>query len=620
NDIAKIEIISGPGSVTYGPGAITSVISITTKNGESSPGVKAGVQYISSYDSKLAYASYGVKKADFNAYVYGSYTATEGGTDGEMFTTNSTTGVAGYQPKDAAFTKIYGDNLDKPQLKGYVELNYKNNWSLRTRYTNSGTNSFVSNGTFIKDFKDGAHPARFTGQEGFLTDLQNNLKISDKLKLVSNLSYDVEHHYDYSFANANKDYNQDNYNGTTPVNGNIIYDFQEKEIAFNTVANYELEKFKIALGYSFSHDIVDQSPGVDTVYMQYNSTKMTNGTPFINEMYNGWSCNTHSVYGEIYVTLHPFANFLLSGRYDKNTFSEDMISPRIAYIAEINPKNTFKLIWQQSVRMPALEDLKKGDLNHQVGKAEVIKVYEAQYVTLPIDRLKGTLDFYYSDADLRGWGGEEVIYLGNLKHWGATIDLQYKDSKSIVGLSHAHTKQIDFKSFDNTKRQGISVSDYNVKGLQSVGNDLSNWCNDITKVYATVDVYKGLKAHADAQIFWKWQGMLNVIESYDNKFEADPTAKTTPTSATNPTSRYDTWKIEKATLEDENVGGTDVRLNLSLSYKLPIQKSVEFTVFGSNLLEAKRYVYNSGEEKVFPDRMNFYQEPRIFGVKVNIGL
>ena len=108
NDIERIDIISGPGSVTYGPGAICSVISITTKNANTSPGIKAGLQYANTFQSKLAYASYGLKKDKFSAYVYGSYTATSGGAEGDFFSTKAN-GVADYQVKDNTMAKIFGD-------------------------------------------------------------------------------------------------------------------------------------------------------------------------------------------------------------------------------------------------------------------------------------------------------------------------------------------------------------------------------------------------------------------------------------------------------------------------------------------------------------------------------
>ncbi|MCD4763264.1 MAG: TonB-dependent receptor plug domain-containing protein [Desulfobacterales bacterium] len=52
NDIERVEVVRGPGSVTYGPGAIAGVINIITKQAGSLDGFKAGVEYNEGYDSK----------------------------------------------------------------------------------------------------------------------------------------------------------------------------------------------------------------------------------------------------------------------------------------------------------------------------------------------------------------------------------------------------------------------------------------------------------------------------------------------------------------------------------------------------------------------------------------
>ena len=46
SDIERIEIIRGPGSVTYGPGAIGGVINIYTKTAREAPGLEAGRPFL----------------------------------------------------------------------------------------------------------------------------------------------------------------------------------------------------------------------------------------------------------------------------------------------------------------------------------------------------------------------------------------------------------------------------------------------------------------------------------------------------------------------------------------------------------------------------------------------
>ena len=73
-DIEKIEIIRGPGSVTYGPGAVAGIISITTKNADGNEGIRLVTTYNPTYQSKGASVSYGVKKDNFNFYLHQSVT------------------------------------------------------------------------------------------------------------------------------------------------------------------------------------------------------------------------------------------------------------------------------------------------------------------------------------------------------------------------------------------------------------------------------------------------------------------------------------------------------------------------------------------------------------------
>lgn len=61
SDIQKIEIIRGPGSATYGPGAIGGVINIITHIAESSPGLGMGGEVNENYRYQDIHASYGKK-------------------------------------------------------------------------------------------------------------------------------------------------------------------------------------------------------------------------------------------------------------------------------------------------------------------------------------------------------------------------------------------------------------------------------------------------------------------------------------------------------------------------------------------------------------------------------
>jgi outer membrane cobalamin receptor len=74
NDIEKIEIVRGPGSVTYGPGAIGGVINIYTKTAREAPGIAVGGFFWDKYDSIGNYISYGRHTDKLDLFTYFSTT------------------------------------------------------------------------------------------------------------------------------------------------------------------------------------------------------------------------------------------------------------------------------------------------------------------------------------------------------------------------------------------------------------------------------------------------------------------------------------------------------------------------------------------------------------------
>ncbi len=78
SDIESIDIVRGPGSVRYGPGAIAGVINITTRNGKSSEGLSVNTTYYPTYNSTGADFSYGRAGSSYDYFITGSITRTRG--------------------------------------------------------------------------------------------------------------------------------------------------------------------------------------------------------------------------------------------------------------------------------------------------------------------------------------------------------------------------------------------------------------------------------------------------------------------------------------------------------------------------------------------------------------
>ena len=85
SDIQKIEVISGPGSVTYGPGAIGGVISITTRNAETTDKLSVGIEHNLTYRYSFINTSFALKKKNFSLSMFGSIGTSDGIKDPEFY-------------------------------------------------------------------------------------------------------------------------------------------------------------------------------------------------------------------------------------------------------------------------------------------------------------------------------------------------------------------------------------------------------------------------------------------------------------------------------------------------------------------------------------------------------
>ncbi|MDD9939746.1 MAG: TonB-dependent receptor plug domain-containing protein, partial [Myxococcales bacterium] len=78
SDIRRIEVVRGPGSVTYGAGAMAGVISITTHDASSAPAARLGARVVSEYDSLGTSGSFGSRGEDVSWYAFFSVVRTRG--------------------------------------------------------------------------------------------------------------------------------------------------------------------------------------------------------------------------------------------------------------------------------------------------------------------------------------------------------------------------------------------------------------------------------------------------------------------------------------------------------------------------------------------------------------
>lgn len=617
NDIARIEIVRGPGSVTYGPGAIAGVINIYTKSAQQAPGVQVGGTFWDEYESYGGFVSYGQSSKDLDLYSYLSIVHTDG-TSPDLFGVDKTP-TSGYvgtpegpYSKYPPFTYL-ADFYNEPQIKAHVDVHLKNNWRLWTRYVTSSSALIQGNATKYKldsEYKD----FRQTRYRYFQSTLENLRPLNDVFELKSLFGFSsIDVHNVEKYSSKITDNDKDNLQ-------NIGWIWSENEYFTRFMFNYkpDNEKIKAALGLEFSYDTIGPAWGKDeddglrlakgimsgpssgaygTGKYQYDET---------SEEYfpvgEGWETYSHAFLGELNIKHDSKTTTLWSARLDKHRYTDYMFSPRFAWIHELDKDKYLKFIAQRSVRTNTQEELY---MNHVLGEEndpEELDTLELIYSGKLRERLSFQTSAFFNRNEVIAWdwGQRRSAPVGTLKTIGMEIETGYKKDSFDFGLNHSFVKQLDWNLDDDVSVSGISYSDYYRNAgdgviITSNGNDLNNWSNHVTKLFTNIGFFDGrLSLHADMKVLWRFEGRKDGLEALESAGGDAPSI---------------------ANIRHHDAYDAEVAANISLTYR--INKSSTLTAFVQNipvLGDNKRYSYSSGFKKTYPDKVSWIEEPTVFGI------
>jgi outer membrane receptor protein involved in Fe transport len=629
NDIDRIEIVRGPGSVTYGPGAISGVINIYTKKAKQALGVQFGGSYWGKYNSVGNWVSYGRVKDDFELYTYFSAVDTEGLRHPNYYTVDRAgsspkyryragyIGTGGpYSPRPP--TTYMGNYYEEPEIKAHLDIKFNDNWRFWGRYvTESSQYTLFNNTQWLIDNKyQDLTQQRY---RHFILALENQHTINKDWDLKSTFSLSSVDVRDIQKQNASITNN----NRENLQNYGRIYSDWKNYAQF--MLNYKPEdsKLKGALGFEVSYNLIRPGWGKDknnglrisdgimsgpdsdaygSGYNQYDG-----GDPEYYGVGNGWETLAHAFIGELNYELTPKTTMILSGRMDKHSYTNYAFSPRLALIHELNKDEYLKFIMQRSIRMNTEEELYMTNVGRQENFPEKLDTVELIYSKKVNDRFSYQTSVFFSKLKAIAWNAtaKSSIPAGTLELFGLEIEAKYKRDNFDLGVNHSIVKQLSWQLSNGIYSSGISYSDYyantGVGGvvIKSYGNDLSNWANQSTKIFTNIKLLKDKATlHADMRAYWGFEGLEQGLEALDQAGGNDATIEA---------------------LREKKVYGILAVANVSLTYH--INKSADvavfvqnFPVFGHN----KRYSSSSGYTKEYPDKTCWTEEPMVVGVKYKI--
>ena len=504
-DIHHVDVIRGPGSPIYGPGAIAMVINIVTYNGLNFQ----GTEFTSKVGAIEEFYSWELKHGqkldeDSGIFLYAGVEKYNGADESDSpmrFGTSfpTTYGKFNVQGGESVPYTINDDAQayrDKPRLKFHAQYT-SGNFDLWARYTRGGQNYAHSQGVVdsrdplgidipsfltldsVEDF-----PQSGEGYQQFTIFTGYKQEVSDTFSIDYAFSYDL---FDWERINFGS--------------GDGAQSSREDEYYARILGRWTPnEQHSIAFGGEYSYELWGKrSPGFPH-QPAFSDT--------LGEM-EDWRTTTFSLMGEYQWNMSEAWTTFLGGRLDKNTYTDEMFSPRWAMIYTPNDKDTYKLMLTRSVRMSFAEELRQQHLVLGTnGDPETMDNIELRYERQHTPELWFAVGGYLSKLDIIAFdrANEKSQPLGEQKHWGLEVEATYKKGKFDLGFSHGYTKLIDF----DLEPGSSTVLTAEPLGF---GDDLANWSNHITKVQAVYTIDPKWRINGSARIYWGYPGAKDLADS-----------------------------------------------------------------------------------------------------------
>lgn len=500
-DIHHIDVVRGPGSGLYGPGAIAMVINLVTHNANTFQGtdvtVRGGaveefgtieIRHGKKFDADSGiFAYFGIGKyngADkYDApQVYGYDFPDEsyfswwdlnwGSMPGPDYLPQDE--IERGEPATSMLTNNDGESYrNLPPIKAYAELTV-DDWTFWTRYTRGGQQFVPATGLISRvpwgwydytmyDWGTGeATPVQpfGYGYQQLTFFVGRKIELDAQTGLDTALSYDILEADRYLQNDSSDMSREDKYYG-------------------KIILNREVNK--------------DHKLAVGTEILRYNSDM---------ENLPKWSTNLYSFLFEHQWTINDQWTSFIGARIDDHTFTDSMFSPRAALVFTPSEKDTFKLMWARSVRSNYEEEMHRtGDPTSNPEKLDSLELRYERQQSKNFD-LAATTFLHYNLQRIT-WSNSAPAVVGTQKQWGIELEAFFHNDTTRLGISHGFTSLIDMEIDDTTEFADIQISgkpyDY--------GDKFARWSEHITKIQGQYKLDDKWTLDGSMRIYWGFPGM-----------------------------------------------------------------------------------------------------------------
>ncbi len=508
-DLGEVDVVRGPGSATYGPGAVEGVISLQTLNGLTFQGTDVTVRGGALDEFYSFEFRHGEKLSpDSGWFIYAGAAQVTGASStyapiiqGQNWTDPTVGTITAGHALPYSFPRQDAEYQNYPQIKAHLEYD-SDGLTLWTRYTRGGET--------IPSTDRGYAPAPIGwGWSGSLAPSGVGYQ---QLTTLAGIKKDLGHDFsiDASTSIDFTDYERKIWSAP----GSFADSNQEQKWITKGLLNWTgIPHNELAGGFEYGY------------YWLGRPSWMSPSQDGLGELPNHqehWYSDMLSYLAEDQWHITKQWTLFLSGRADKDKYTDWLLSPRVALAWQPTAKDTLKGMFTQSLRTNTEEAMRQQwESVGTLSSPEKMNSLELRYERQQNESLFLGASIFYDKLNVLGWNSSlsEESALGWYKTAGVELEATYRTQNDTITFSHGYTKLVG-QDFSSAVAQGTFIGNISPAGY-GYGYDLTNWANNVTKLSVHHQFDRHVSADGNIEALWGFPGNQQ-LANYENAINNPP--------------------------------------------------------------------------------------------------